>query len=174
MVINIKIFHSCCSSFTCVGLVPFVQHSCCTLVARVSLVLHSCCSCCTRVARVWHLCYTDLVYFTTRVPDTSDNKSNTGATRVRHEQHECYTNDTSATQVKNFDFHNDTSETFFHTPLLAIQQMKEYKERNNALFLCQNAFEMCITKTELCNGKSYIKKSQIRLTQFRIVTQLGF
>ena len=47
------------------------------------------------------LCYrlglwVDLVYFTW-VPDTS-------ATRVRHEQHECDTHDTSAKGVKNVDF----------------------------------------------------------------------
>ena len=28
-------------------------------------------------------------------------------------QHECYTKDKSATQVKNFDFDNDTSENIF-------------------------------------------------------------
>ena len=28
-------------------------------------------------------------------------------------RHECYTNDTSATQVKNFDFDNNTSENIF-------------------------------------------------------------
>ena len=44
--------------------------------------------------------------------------------------------------------------------------MKDYKERNNfilrlpfgnALFPCENGFEKCTTKTEVCNGKSYIK-----------------
>ena len=48
----------------------------------------------------------DLVYFTTGVPDTGD----TSVTRMRNEQHECYTNDTSATRVK----------TYFYTPILAI------------------------------------------------------
>ena len=33
----------------------------------------------------------------------------------------------------------------------------------NAPFPCQNAFEKCTTKTELCNGKSYIKKLHTRL-----------
>ena len=45
--------------------------------------------------------------------------------------------------------------------------MKDCKERNNfilrtvfrkCIFLCQNAFEKCSTKTELSNSKSYIKK----------------
>ena len=59
------------------------------------------------------------------------------------------------------------SESYFHTPVLAIWQIKDYKERNNfilrttfgkCLFPCQNACEKCPTKTEFCNGKSYIKK----------------
>ena len=48
----------------------------------------------------------DLVYFTTRVSDTNE-------TRVRHERHECYTNDTSEARVRNFDFDNDVSENMF-------------------------------------------------------------
>ena len=47
-----------------------------------------------------------------RVPDKSD----TGATRVLHERQECSTNDTNATQVKNSDFVNDTSENIFSHP----------------------------------------------------------
>ena len=68
----------------------------------------------------------DLVYFTTRLPETSD----TSATQVQHERHECdmsatwmtrvrhewHTNDTSATGVKNFDFHNNTIENIFSHP----------------------------------------------------------
>ena len=81
--------------------------------------------------------YTDLVYFTTRVPDTSDasatrvkqarhewheyNTSETRMRRVRHEwntiaiqttrvRQECYTDNKSTTRVENFDFNNDTSE----------------------------------------------------------------
>ena len=37
-----------------------------------------------------------LAYFPTRVPDTSD----TSATQVRHEQHECDTSDTRVTRVQ--------------------------------------------------------------------------
>ena len=33
----------------------------------------------------------------------------------------------------------------------------------NASFSCQNAFEKCTAKTELCNGKNYIKKLYTRL-----------
>ena len=55
--------------------------------------------------------FLDLVQFTTRVPDTSDKI----ATRVRHE---CYTNNTSATRVKNFDFDNDTTKNIFSHPYI--------------------------------------------------------
>ena len=50
--------------------------------------------------------------------------------------------------------------------------MKDYKESNIIIlrstlsttsFLCQNAFEKCTTKTELCSGKSYIKMLYTRL-----------
>ena len=47
--------------------------------------------------------------------------------------------------------------------------MKDYKERNNFILrttfseMSQNAFEKCTTKTELCNGKSYIKDLYTRL-----------
>ena len=70
----------------------------------------------------------DLIYFTTRVPDTSDTSA-TRATGIRHEcntsdtsaarvRRECYTNDASATRVKNFDFDNDTSENMFSNPYI--------------------------------------------------------
>ena len=46
--------------------------------------------------------------------------------------------------------------------------MKDSTESNNftfgnALFTFQNTFEKCTTKTELCNGKTYIKKLYTRL-----------
>ena len=60
------------------------------------------------------------------MPDKSDTSA-TRATRMQHKQregdksdmsairvrHECYTNDTSVTQVKKLDFDNDTSENIF-------------------------------------------------------------
>ena len=90
----------------------------------------------------------DLVYFTTRVPGTSDtsatwvrqewhecNTSETRATRVQHNcetsatrtirvRHECYTNDTSATRVRNFNFDNDTSENIFSHPYISYTANK--------------------------------------------------
>ena len=47
-------------------------------------------------------------------------------------RHECYTNDTSATRVKNFDFQNETRENIFSHPMLAIWKMKDYKERHHS------------------------------------------
>ena len=84
----------------------------------------------------------DLLYFTTRVLDTSDtsatraigvrhewDKSDTSATRVRHMRHDCYTNDTSVTQVKNFDSDNDTSENIFSHPYISYIANGKWKEQ---------------------------------------------
>ena len=81
---------------------------------------------------------------------------------------ESYTNDTSATLVKSFDFHNKASENIFLHPILAMWQMKDYKKRNNIknyllempCSYAKNALEMCTSKIELYNRKaqSYIKK----------------
>ena len=52
------------------------------------------------------------------MPETSDTSAtlgNTSATRVRHE---CYTNDTSTTRVKNFDFDNGTGKNIFSHPYI--------------------------------------------------------
>ena len=80
-------------------------------------------------------------------------------------QYECYTNDTRTTRVKNFDFDNDTSKNIFSHPY--IWQVEDYNERNNFIlqtaFEMPNAFEKCTTKSELFNGKSYIKKLYTKL-----------
>ena len=70
--------------------------------------------------------------------DTNDT-SETRVTRVRHK---CYTNDTSATRMKNFDFHNETSQNIFSHPILAIWQMKDYEERNNIIL--RTTFWSCL------------------------------
>ena len=72
----------------------------------------------------------DLVYFTTRVPDTSDTSA-TRATRVRHKcdssatrttrvRRECYSNDTSAKRMRYFDFDKETSENIFSHPYITF------------------------------------------------------
>ena len=85
-------------------------------------------------------------------------------------------NDTSAIwtmrerhEWKNFDFGNARVKTYFHTHILAISQMKDYKERND--FILRTNFWKCLvpyqkpfkkrrTKTELYNDKSYITQWQ--------------
>ena len=121
--------------------------------------------------------------------DTS-NRNATLALRVRHERHEC---NTSATRVLHERHVEDTSATrttqvrhewkflilitaqvkkYFHTPIFTIWQVKDYKERNNFILrtnFCKCLIPMpkcvkkCTTKTELFNGKSYIKKLYTRL-----------
>ena len=107
-----------------------------------------------------------LVYFLTRVPEMSD----TSATRVRHERHECSTKVTSATQVKNFDFDNETSENIFSHPYIsymANERLQGEEQFHSKIYLldmhCSNAFKKSPTKTELCNRKSHIKKLYTRL-----------
>ena len=89
------------------------------------------------------------------IDNTSDRRerhewetSDMSATWVRHEQHESNTSETRAIGVQH---KCDTSIFILSTTFL------------NASFPCQNAFENCTTKTELCNGKSYIKKLYTRL-----------
>ena len=61
------------------------------------------------------------------------NTNDTSATQV---QHECYTNDTSATRVKNFDFDNDTSKNIFSHPYIyymaseRLQRQEQFHSKN--------------------------------------------
>ena len=97
----------------------------------------------------------------------------TSATRMTLMKHECYMNDTSAVRVKKkLILITARVKTNFHTPIFTIWQVKDYRERNNftlstnfgnASFPCQNEFEKCTTKTELCRGRSYIKKLYTKL-----------
>ena len=77
-------------------------------------------------------------------------------------RHECDTSATRTTRVK----------TYFHTPICAIWKVKVYKERHSLILRTTfwkclapmpNAFEKCITKTKLFNGKRYMKKLYTRL-----------
>ena len=59
--------------------------------------------------------------------DTSDT-SNTSATHTRYE---CYTKDTSATQVKIFDFDNDSGKIIFSPPhiyYIARERLQEEEQ----------------------------------------------
>ena len=109
----------------------------------------------------------DLVYFTTRVLDTSDTNA-TRTTRVLHEwdssdtnakrRHECYTNHTSAirtTRVRHewkfLILITTRLKIYFHNPIVAIQQMKDYKERNN--FILRTTFWKCLVPMPKCVWK---------------------
>ena len=80
------------------------------------------------------------------------NTSVTLAIRVRHEctqvRHECYTNDTSATRAKNFDFAATRVKTYFHILIFTIWQVKDYKERNN--FILRTTFWKCLFSMPEC------------------------
>ena len=60
----------------------------------------------------------------------------TSATQVRHE---CYTSDTSATRVKNFDFDNKTSKNIFSHPYIyqmaseILRGEEEFDSKNHLL-----------------------------------------
>ena len=82
-------------------------------------------------------------------------------------RHECYTNDTSVTQKKNFDFDNGTSENIFLHPYnnnIANEKSQGEEQFHFKNYLWEiprfhdKMFEKCTTKTEFCNDKSYIKK----------------
>ena len=71
---------------------------------------------------------------------------------------ECNTNDTSATQVENLDFDNDTSENIFLHPYisyLAKLQMRDNKERNN--FIPRTIFWKCLVPMPKCVWKVHHK-----------------
>ena len=120
------------------------------------------------------------------------NEYVTSATRVRHACDTSATR-TSATQVKNFDCDSDTNENIFSLPnisYMVIEKLhgEEQFHSNNYLlempsYTKMRLFDNCTTKTEVCNGKSYIKMLYTRLylqmplhvpAQLQIVTQLRF
>ena len=75
-----------------------------------------------------------VVYFATRVPDTSGtcaipvrDKCDTSAMQVQHEQQECDTNDTIATQGENFDFDNNKSKNVLSHPYINYMANKRIK-----------------------------------------------
>ena len=82
-------------------------------------------------------------------------------------QHECYTNGTSATQVKDFDFDHSTSKNIFSHPYISyiandrLQGEEQFHSNSYVLemttYHAKMRFEKCTAKSELCNGKSYIK-----------------
>ena len=74
---------------------------------------------------------------------------------MRHEQHECntsrhqrYTNDTSVTRVKNFDFDDETSEKIFSHPYISdvanerLQGKEQFHFKNFLLEMHRSHAEM--------------------------------
>ena len=63
----------------------------------------------------------------------------TSATRTARVQHKCYTKNTSATRVKNFDFDNDKSENIFSHPYISymaserLQGKEQFHSKNYLL-----------------------------------------
>ena len=76
------------------------------------------------------------------MPDTSY----TSATQVRHEQHKCDTNDTSATRVKNLDFDNDTSKNIFSHPYIyymASERLQGEEQFQRKVFSLNQMSDIC-------------------------------
>ena len=65
---------------------------------------------------------------------------------AKHKRHECYTNDTNVTRVQHewkvLILITTQAKTYFHTPILAIWQVIDYKERNN--FIPITTFWKCL------------------------------
>ena len=70
-------------------------------------------------------------------------------------------NQTRATQVKNFDFDNGTSENIFLQPYvnsIAVERLREEEPSfGNASFPCQNTIENCTAKMNLITAKAISK-----------------
>ena len=81
--------------------------------------------------------------------------SDTSATRTTWVRHKCYTNDTSVIRIKNFDFHNDTSENIFWHPYISCMQMKDCKERSNIIL--RTTFWECLVPMSKCVWKVQCK-----------------
>ena len=73
------------------------------------------------------------------------HKCETSATSVRQN---CYTNDTSATRVKNFDSDNDTRENIYSHQYTTLWQMEDYREKKN--FIPRPSFWKCLVPMPKC------------------------
>ena len=99
--------------------------------------LHFCGVLLRKVANI--LSERDLIYFTTRVLNTSDMI----ATRVRHEGNKTATRTTRVRQKwKILILITTRVKIFFHTTMLTIWQMKDHKERNS--FIPRTIFWRCL------------------------------
>ena len=70
------------------------------------------------------------------MPDTSAKL----VIRVRHERHQCYTNDASAIRVKNFDFDSYTSKNLFLHPYIyymANERLQGEEQFHSKIYLLE-------------------------------------
>ena len=99
--------------------------------------------------------WNDLVYFATRVPEKS-KKSDTNAIRVRHEWHECYTSNKSASRVKNLDFDITTPvKTNFHTKYISYKANERFQREEQ--FRSRTTFWKCLVPMPKCVWKVHQK-----------------
>ena len=135
----------------------------------------------TRAIQVRHECNT--IYTNATRARHEQYECDMSAKRVLHKQHQCNRSAARTSwewhEKKNLILIVTRAKTYFHLPKFTIWQIKDYKKRNN--FIVKTVFWKClvpITKfvwkvhqtlhplvysTELCNGKSYIKKLYARL-----------
>ena len=76
--------------------------------------------------------------------DTNDTSgtSTTRTTRVLHERRKCYTNDASATRMKNFDFDNDTSGNIFSHSYISYTGEKRFHSKNYLFEMTRSSAKM--------------------------------
>ena len=72
-------------------------------------------------------------------------------------RHKCYTNDTSATPVKNFDFENDTSENIFSDPCISFMANQRLQGEN------QYHYKNCLLKMPRSHAKMRLKSARQKL-----------
>ena len=82
-------------------------------------------------------------------------------------RHEGYTNNKSATQVKNFDFDNETSKIIFSQPLFTIWQVRMY--------VCISLFRVDQINSTKINNKNWLFSLKIgREAKFLISSAIFF
>ena len=78
--------------------------------------------------------------------------NNTSATRLKHEWHECDTSATRTTRTRHewkiLILVSTRVKTYFPTPILAMWQVKDHKERNNFI-LGTTFFEMPCSRVKM-------------------------
>ena len=72
-------------------------------------------------------------------------------TSARHERHECQTNDTNTTRVKNLDFDNATSENIFSHSYISYIANEKLQGRGN--FILRTSFLKCLLLMPKCAVK---------------------